>query len=218
MTSPRDDQPIPSPDTPADADSGQSVMLGEGDGGGPPLVPLLIGILALVVIGGVTDLVLDRPTAFSSLHVGFELTMILASLAMAVVLWRGWWHAARDLARARATLAATRRSLAERQLERDAWRRDAELEVAGFRHAVDGQFRSWQLTPTEREVAFLLLQGHGHKQIAGRTGRSERTVRQHAVSVYQKSGLSGRAELAAYFLQDLMPADAGPPGRPEALS
>ena len=61
------------------------------------------------------------------------------------------------------------------------------------------------MTPTEREVAFLLLQGHGHKQIAARTGRSERTVRQHAVAVYQKSGLGGRAELAAFFLQDLMP-------------
>jgi hypothetical protein len=29
-------------------------------------------------------------------------------------------------------------------------------------------------------------------------------VRQHAVSVYRKSGLSGRAELAAFFLEDLL--------------
>jgi hypothetical protein len=36
------------------------------------------------------------------------------------------------------------------------------------------------------------------------TGRRERTVRQHGVVVYQKSGLAGRAELAAYFLEDLM--------------
>ncbi len=34
--------------------------------------------------------------------------------------------------------------------------------------------------------------------------RSERTVRQHAIAVYSKSGLAGRAELAAFFLEDLL--------------
>ena len=70
---------------------------------------------------------------------------------------------------------------------------------------------AWQLTPSEREVALLLLKGQGHKQIAAATGRSERTVRQHAVVVYQKSGLQGRAELAAFFLEDLaVPSRTGP--------
>lgn len=179
--------------------------LDDGNGAAPRLVPLLVGVLALVVLGGVTDLALDRPKTLWSIHVAFELTIILVSLTFAVVLWRGWWRAARELARTRATLAATRRSLAERQAERDAWRRNAESAVADFGRAVDAQFEAWRLTPTEREVAFLLLQGHGHKQIAARTGRSERTVRQHAVTVYQKSGLGGRAELAAFFLQDLVP-------------
>jgi DNA-binding NarL/FixJ family response regulator len=69
---------------------------------------------------------------------------------------------------------------------------------------MDAQFTAWGLTAAEREVAVLLLKGLGHKQIAGRTGRSERTVRQHAVAVYRKSGLGGRAELAAFFLDDLI--------------
>jgi len=46
-----------------------------------------------------------------------------------------------------------------------------------------------------------VLKGHGHKEIAARTGRSERTVRQHAGAAYEKAGLGGRAELAAYFLE-----------------
>ncbi len=29
-------------------------------------------------------------------------------------------------------------------------------------------------------------------------------MRQHAVAVYRKSGLSGRAELSAFFLEDLL--------------
>lgn len=104
-------------------------------------------------------------------------------------------------------LLTSNRSLAERRLERDVWRASAETALSGLGHAINAQFDTWLLTPTEREVAFLLLQGHGHKQIAGQTGRSERTVRQHAVTVYQKAGLSSRAELAAFFLRDLMPPE-----------
>jgi DNA-binding CsgD family transcriptional regulator len=170
------------------------------------LVPLLGVVLALVVLGGTADLILDRHTSWWSPHVAFELAIIAISLGLAVVLWRGWWRAARELGRTSRALAATRRSLAEREAEQDAWRRRAEAEREGFGRAIDAQFAAWGLTPTEREVAFLLLQGHGHKQVAARTGRGERTVRQHAVSVYEKSGLDGRAELAAFFLQDLLPA------------
>jgi DNA-binding CsgD family transcriptional regulator len=174
------------------------------------LVPLLAVMLVVVVLAGTTDLVLDRPASLWSVHVVFELGIILLSLTFAIVLWRGWWRTARALGRTRQALAATRRSLAERQAEQEAWQRRAEAERSGFGRAIDAQFATWGLTPTEREVAFLLLQGHGHKQIAARTGRSERTVRQHAVSVYAKSGIDGRAELAAFFLQDLLPTqDAG---------
>ena len=42
------------------------------------------------------------------------------------------------------------------------------------------------------------------KEIAAIQEKSERTVRQHAVSVYRKSGLAGRAELSAFFLEDLL--------------
>ena len=44
----------------------------------------------------------------------------------------------------------------------------------------------------------------GAEEIAALTGRSERTVRQHAGVAYDKAGLGGRAELAAFFLNDLM--------------
>lgn len=75
---------------------------------------------------------------------------------------------------------------------------------------MDRQFDSWNLTPTEKETALLLLKGYSHKDAAAHTGRSERTVRQHAVNVYRKSGLSGRAQLAAFFF-DGMILPTGPP-------
>ena len=67
------------------------------------------------------------------------------------------------------------------------------------------------LTPTEKEVALLLLKGLGHREAADVMNRSERTVRQHAVAVYKKSGLSGRAELSAFFLEDLLLPQTTPP-------
>ena len=163
-----------------------------------PMFPVLVpGILLLVAIGGAVDLVLDRPASWLSLHVLVEVALMVVSLTFSVVLWRAWNRTTHQLARAERTIAAS-------AAERDLWRKNAESVLAGFSSAVDRQFEKWGLTPVEREVALLLLKGHGHKQVAAQTGRSERTVRQHAVSVYEKAGLGGRAELAAFFLEGLM--------------
>jgi DNA-binding CsgD family transcriptional regulator len=157
---------------------------------------LLAFVLLATVIGGAIDLVLDAPKTWSA-HVVFELSLIVAALASSIFLWRGWWRSTR-------TLVETRQVLAEHAAERDAWRASAQAALAGLGSAIDERFTAWGLTPAEREVAMALLKGQSHKQIAFTSGRSERTVRQHAVAVYQKSGLNGRAELAAFFLEDLM--------------
>lgn len=173
----------------------------------PTQVRILVpGILLLVAIGGAVDLALDRPERWLSLHVIVEVVLMVTSLAFSIILWRGWRRTQRQLACAEVTVART-------SAERDAWRKSAESALAGFSSAVEQQFEKWGLTPVEREVALLLLKGHGHKQVAAQTGRSERTVRQHAVSIYEKSGLGGRAELAAFFLEGLML-----PGAPDAAN
>lgn len=177
-------------------------FLTEDEEGGSGAVPLAVAaILLLVAIGGAADLALDRPERWLSAHVLFEAAMMVVSLSFAIWLWRGWRRAAQSLALARRAFASRSATL---QAERDTWRTSAQAALAGLGAAIDAQFDAWRLTPAEREVALLLLKGHGHKQIAGATQRSERTVRQHAVMVYQKSGLAGRAELAAFFLEDLL--------------
>lgn len=154
---------------------------------------VLFGIAAAAGI----DLALDAPSSWVSFHAIYELVIIAGALVMATALWLGW-------ARAERSVAAMRRSLAERGAEADAWRARAHTALAGLSGAIDEQFRTWKLTPTEREIALELLKGRSHKEIAAATGRSERTVRQHAVVIYQKSGLGGRAELGAFFLEGLM--------------
>jgi DNA-binding CsgD family transcriptional regulator len=155
-----------------------------------------------IVVGGIIDLTLDRPTSWRSAHVLFEVCMVLLSLGAALWLGRGWYQALGSVSR-------LERLLVERQAERDAWQGSAERLLEGLAHAIDAQFRTWGLTNAERETALMLLKGYSHKRIAKLTDRSERTVRQHAVAVYRKSGLAGRAELAAYFLEGLPVPRAG---------
>lgn len=164
---------------------------------------LLVVVLLVMAVSGAIDLALDAPDDWRSGHVLYELALIGGALGTTFALWRQWHRAER-------TLAITRRDLDQRQAERDVWRSSAERALQGLGAAIDTQLVKWGLTPAEREVALFLLKGRSHKEIAYSTGRSERTVRQHAVAVYQKSGLAGRAELAAFFLEDLMlPAPAG---------
>lgn len=158
---------------------------------------LLALALAAFVAGGLTDLVTDRPQRWLSYHVVFEVGLILLALALLATLWRGWRAASREAVALQQTLDARRE-------ERDRWRESAQKLLEGLGSAIDAQFEEWDLTPAERQVALELLKGHSHKRIARRTDRSERTVRQHAVAVYRKSGLGGRAELSAFFLEDLM--------------
>jgi DNA-binding CsgD family transcriptional regulator len=166
---------------------------------------LLTLLLAAVAVGGAIDLWLDWPRDPGVLHVAFEGTVLAVALAAIAWLWAGW-------VRARRSLAGVRAALETQRSERDAWRARAEALLRGLGAEIDAQLRRWGLTPSESEVALLLLKGFGHKEIAALLERSERTVRQHAVAVYRKSGLAGRAELSAFFLEDLLlPSSATPP-------
>lgn len=164
--------------------------------GGPRVLLTLAIIFAVIAIGAAVDLALDDPESWLGPHVLFELTLIAVSLGATAYLGRGWYASVASVDRLE-KLAEVRRA------ERDAWKANAERLLEGLAGAIDTQLAEWSLTPAERETAVMLLKGYSHKRIAKLTDRSERTVRQHAVAVYRKSGLSGRSELAAFFLEDL---------------
>jgi DNA-binding CsgD family transcriptional regulator len=84
------------------------------------------------------------------------------------------------------------------------WRAEARAHLDGLGQAIDAQFSRWNLTEAEREVALLLLKGLSHKEIAAIRATSERTVREQARWLYAKAGLTGRAALSAFFLEDLI--------------
>jgi DNA-binding CsgD family transcriptional regulator len=53
------------------------------------------------------------------------------------------------------------------------------------------------LSPAERAVVALALEGLSNREIARRRGSSARTVANQLAAAYRKLGVSGRAELAA---------------------
>jgi DNA-binding NarL/FixJ family response regulator len=171
---------------------------------GPRIDLFLAAIFSLVVVGGTVDLILDDPPTLFSFHVGFEVLMVLLSLGAATYLGRGWYAA-------QSQLVATVEESAHLRREREQWEDRAADLLMGLGSAISDQFQGWALTPTEGRVALMLLKGLSHKRIARTTGTSERTVRQHSVAIYKKSGLAGRAELAGFFLEALLlPEDSRP--------
>jgi len=102
------------------------------------------------------------------------------------------------------------RDLEVARVQGERWRAEARGLLEGLGEAIDKQFTRWHLTDAEREVALLLLKGLSHKEIAAIRATSERTVREQARSIYAKAGLSGRATLSAFFLEDLLaPIEGG---------
>ncbi|MGB0866983.1 MAG: helix-turn-helix transcriptional regulator, partial [Granulosicoccaceae bacterium] len=73
-----------------------------------------------------------------------------------------------------------------------------------YAQAVEAQFATWGLSAGEHDVAVALLKGMSFQEIAAIRETREKTVRQQASSIYRKSGLSGRHELAAWFFEDLL--------------
>jgi DNA-binding CsgD family transcriptional regulator len=84
------------------------------------------------------------------------------------------------------------------------WRNEARSFLNGLGDAIESQFSRWSLTEAEREVALLLLKGLSQKEIATVRAVSERTVREQSRAIYAKAGLTGRAALSAFFLEDLL--------------
>jgi DNA-binding CsgD family transcriptional regulator len=78
---------------------------------------------------------------------------------------------------------------------------------------VDEQFRAWGLTPAEADVALMALKGLDVADIARLRGAAQGTVRAQLARVYAKAGVTGRAQFAAWFVEDLL---SGPLAAPPA--
>lgn len=75
-----------------------------------------------------------------------------------------------------------------------------EVEVGGVKMlqiVVDAVPLPASLTPAEREVVELILEGLSSKEIAARRGTAARTVANQLARVFEKMGVNSRGELIA---------------------
>jgi len=173
-----------------------------------------LDIVALVAIATLllVDLAADAART-SSLHVAVEIMATVFALVVAARQWRSWVEARRELEERVGKLDQRLRAVSA---DAERWRREAREALQGLGTAIEAQCDRWALTEAERGVALLLLKGLSMKEVADVRGTTERTARQQALAVYRKAGLGGRAELSAFFLEDLLlpssrPSSPAPP-------
>jgi DNA-binding CsgD family transcriptional regulator len=160
---------------------------------------LLTGVMAFVIFGLSAADLLREPVFPPWGEVALDLSEKLISVvSMGVVAWTVYGLI--DLRERQLTLSS---NVARAAAQGDAWRAERREELAALGQAIERQFHDWHLTGAEIDVAGLMLKGATLKEIAVARDTSEATIRQQAQAVYRKSGLSGRAELSAYFLESL---------------
>jgi DNA-binding CsgD family transcriptional regulator len=168
---------------------------------------LVLGVL-LAFLGvasfAAIDISADLREGTTLSHVAAEGAVLLIAALASIFMARRLVLTLRRARRAQEEASALAEQLDATRAEARRWRREARDLMRGLGAALDEQFDRWNLTPAEKEVALLLLKGLSHKEIAEVRSVSDATARQQARSIYKKGGLSGRHDLAAFFLEDLM--------------
>lgn len=149
---------------------------------------VLVGLDALVDpdIGGPGELAIDL----------LEKTILAGAMIAAALLVVRVESVADDTDNLRADIERARREGAQ-------WRAQSRRLMETLSDAIKAQFDLWTFTPAESDIAGLILKGLSLKEIAELRQTSEATIRQQTQGIYRKSGLSNRAQLSAYFLEDL---------------
>lgn len=158
---------------------------------------VLISFLVIAIFLGI-DLYDDTYHGADLTHVLSEGVALIISLGM--LTWYLMNFAKQVFERNNAEAAI----LKDITADRDRWKERSEQYLRGLGQAIDEQFQLWKLSESEKDIGLLILKGFSHKEIAEIRETSERTVRQQATSVYSKAGIENKAQLSAFFLEDLM--------------
>lgn len=149
----------------------------------PVALALFLLVQTLAAVFFVGDAIADVMAGDIGAHLYFEM-LVAVALAMGVGLGALALRQTLDEMRAQdVALASARGALGD---------------------VIAAQFTDWGLTPAERDVAFLALKGLDVAEIADLRGRAAGTVRAQLTRIYSKAGVSGRAQFAAWFVEDLL--------------
>jgi len=164
----------------------------------------MIVLFAFIAVLVGLDAAADLRTGGGSLHVALEVSVVAIALVGVAFLVRQLVQMHREAQDLQREVAAVRDEAAQHEANAARYRAEAKKYLAGLGEVIDQQFARWGLSPAEREIGVLLLKGLSLKEIAVARGTSERTVRQQSLAIYRKASVAGRAELSAFFLEDLL--------------
>ncbi|OQX15633.1 MAG: helix-turn-helix transcriptional regulator [Thiothrix lacustris] len=141
---------------------------------------------------------------YSLLDLGLEAFVILASTLGIAFLLRTVYQRVRDIDALRQQLKASHKNLSAMSASLTAM--DGKMRQASrqYSEVIQEQLTAWEFTPSEKDIAQLLLKGLSFEEIALIREAKEKTVRQQATVIYRKSGTSGRHEFAAWFFEDFL--------------
>lgn len=158
-----------------------------------------IGLSVLVLTLISLDIAGDYQEGVTWRHIVIEWAILMVSLIGVIYFGKRFYHLTQR------KIGALTKDLNLATQEAQHWRNENRELIAGLAAQIRNQFQSWQLTGAEAEVGLLLLKGLSLLEISQLRSASERTIRDQARAVYRKSGLAGRSELSAFFLEDLLP-------------
>jgi DNA-binding CsgD family transcriptional regulator len=157
-----------------------------------------IVVSAIIFVLITIDITGDYRDGVPKMHLFVEAFVLMLSLAGIVYFGRLYYEFSQ------AKIHVLTRDLAMATQQAQQWRMANRDLIAGLAVQIQKQFDNWQLTRAEAEVGMLMLKGLSHAEIAQVRNASERTTRDQARAVYRKSGMTGRTELSAFFLEDLL--------------
>lgn len=157
----------------------------------------IAAILALVLLLVGLDLAFDYQQGADIVHMVVEVGLsALAAFGIYILL--------RQQSDTQRSLKVSRKEAEHNSQQAELWKSKSRAFIEGLSQTIDDQLSAWSLSKSEKEIALLLLKGLSTKEISEIRGTSEKTIRGQAVSIYAKAGLTGRSELAAFFLEDLL--------------
>lgn len=154
-------------------------------------------VLVVFAVFFVFEISLDLQEGIPVTHVWHEVALFV--VAMSAIGWQLYVIFQKNL-----SISHLNVELLETKKTYQEWKQKTRSNAQEIRHMIDQQFGLWHLSPSEKDVALLLIKGFSMKEIAEFRSTHEKTVRQQATTIYKKSSLSGRQELAAFFLEDIL--------------
>ena len=158
---------------------------------------VILLVLIIIMLLNLSDVITDISLGVPNWHIVSESLIVIVSGFGALFLIRDIRSRTLNTIQLKQELAFSDNKL-----------KDISAEMKSARHeysnVIHTQFEQWVLTPSEQEVAMLLLKGLSFKEISGVRNTKEKTVRQQASVIYSKASVEGRHEFAAWFLEDFI--------------